>query len=118
LEDSRQKYEEEAVKSKSLEMQLSKVRSQQISTTVYEQVTVELQMTVQENQELKESMEDLRRGLVDMATDSSAKLQRMSNEFSNQLRKDQSKIEALEDSLGEKEEEVERLQKAMKNKEK
>ena len=72
----------------------------------------------EENEALKETVQNLKRELFELTNENGAKLQKMANDYSNQRKRDQSKISTLQEKLSESQENLEKLQRALKIKQK
>ena len=61
----------------------------------YEEVITQFDYVQEENEALKETIQNLKRELFEMTNENAAKLQKMAYDYSSQRKRDQSKISTL-----------------------
>lgn len=61
----------------------------------YEEVITQFDYVQEENEALKETVQNLKREMFEMTNENAAKLQKMAYDYSSQRKRDQSKISTL-----------------------
>ena len=92
----------EVGRSQALENKLEKITKEQISIVQYEEISIHYEEASRENDELRECVDSLKREIYSLATEGKERQARTAAEFAAQRRKDQAKIEQLQDQLSDR----------------
>lgn len=97
---------------------MEKVAKEQISIVQYEEITIQYEEVSRENDELRECVDSLKREIYSLSTEGKEKQARTMAEVAALRRKDQTKIEHLQDQLSDRDDALEKIKLLLKQKEK